>query len=253
MDKILVYFAIKYAGDWDQIYAAINRKEKVDIKEIETIVDKCECSYITLLDSQYPTKLKSIYKPPFVLFYKGDITLLNDTYKTIAVVGSRKCSPYGKKASEQIVKELTNENFLIISGLAKGIDSIAHCTCLENSGKTIAVLGNGIGVYYPEENKDLQETISSKGLILSEYPYCVGVDKDHFPKRNRIIAGLSDGVLVTDCKNKSGSMITVSRALEMGKDIFCIPHPIGVNSGCNTLIKEGAKLIESAKDIVFEI
>ena len=253
MNKILVYFAIKYNGDWDQIYAAINRKEKVDVSEMEKIVDRCECNYITILDSNYPIRLKSIYKPPFVLFYKGDITLLDNAYKTIAVVGSRNCSLYGKKASEQIVKELTDEKFLIISGLAKGIDSIAHLTCLENEGKTIAILGNGIGIYYPDENKVLQETIANKGLILSEYPYSVSANKENFPKRNRIIAGLADGVLVTDCKNKSGSMITVSRALEMGKDIFCIPHPIGVNSGCNTLIKEGAKLVESVKDIAFDL
>ena len=253
MDQILVYFSIKYRGDWDEIYSAINRKEKVDQKEVERVVEECNCKYITLLDDNYPKRLKSIYKPPFVLFYSGDISLLSDCYKSIGVVGSRNCSNYGKKATQDIVKDLVKENFIIVSGLAKGIDSISHETCLENNGKTIAVLGNGINIYYPLENSSLQEIIKNRGLLISEYPPFKESNKDTFPKRNRIIAGLADAIVVTDAKYKSGSMITVSRALEMGKDIFCIPHHIYSNSGCNMLIKEGAKLIENAKDILTEM
>ena len=252
MNDILAYFAVKYNGDWDEIYAAINRKEKVDLEEKEILLSKCD-KYITLLDNEYPTRLKGIYKPPFVLFYKGDISLLNTINKTIGVVGNRKNSDYGKESTEKIVKDLVESDCVIVSGLAKGIDVIAHKTCLDNGGKTIAVLGNGVDVSYPLENKDIQEIIANKGLIISEYPDYLESKKEYFPKRNRIVAGLSDAILVTEAKNKSGSMITVARALEMGKDIFCVPHLIGQDSGCNSLIKEGANLIECAKDILIQL
>jgi len=217
------------------------------------MLKKNTSDYITLLDERYPYRLKNIYKPPFVLFYKGDINLLDVSRKSIGVVGSRKNNEYGKSVTEKIVKELVAENIVVISGVANGIDSIAHCTCIESGGSTIGVIANGIDVYYPIENRDLQEKITKVGLILSEYPSFKETIKDNFPKRNRIIAGLSDGILVTQAKLKSGSMITVSRALEMGKEIFCVPDVIYNESGCNNLIKEGAKLVESAQDILNEI
>lgn len=253
MEDILVYFAIKYGGDWDLIYSAINKKERVDQEDLKSIIESNKSEYITLIGDKYPSRLKSIYKPPFVLFYKGDISLLNTECKTIGVVGSRENSDYGKRVTEKLVKELVKEDCVIISGLAKGIDSIAHRACLDSNGKTIAVLGNGISNVYPKDNKMLQDEISNFGVVISEYPDFIESNRDNFPKRNRIIAGLSDGILVTEAKNKSGSMITVSRALEMGKDIFCIPSSIEVESGCNTLIKEGAKLVECAKDILLEM
>ena len=254
MNDILVYFAIKYKGDWDSIYSAINKKERVDSEEVKRVVSECNFQYITLLDSNYPQRLKNIYKPPFVLFYIGDVDLLNYHGKSIAVVGSRKCSDYGIKNTQNLVKELTGNNCLIVSGLASGIDAIAHQTCLDNNGKTIAVLANGLDIYYPELNKELQDKISTLGLVVSEYPPSIIASQDSFPKRNRIVAGLSDGVLVTEAKSKSGSMITVSRALEMGKEIFTIPYSLDYkDSGCNNLIKEGAKLVESALDILNEL
>ena len=251
MNEILVYFAIKYGGDWDKIYSAINKKEKVNQEEIKETLKDCN-EYITLLDDIYPSRLKSIYKPPFVLFYKGDIGLLNSK-KTIGVVGSRKNSDYGKYCTQKLVKGLVEHEYVIISGLAKGIDAIAHKECLDNNGKTIAVIANGLDSYYPEENRGLQDEIVKRGLLISEVPNFVESRKENFPKRNRIVAGLSDSILVTEAKNKSGAMITVSRALEMGKDIFCIPYSIETDSGCNTLIKEGAKLIENINDILDEL
>ena len=253
MEKILVYFAIKYEGDWDKIYQAINKKEKVDTKEMEEVLSTIDCEYITLINEKYPSRLKHIYKPPFVLFYKGNVDLLNSFKKTIGVVGSRKCSKYGCFATEKLVKELTKENVIIVSGLASGVDSIAHNSCLLEKGDTIAVVGNGINIFYPLENKKLQEDIANSGLIVSEYPPGVGAIKENFPKRNRIIAGLSDGILVSEAKYKSGSMITVTRGLELGKEIFCVPDSIYNESGCNKLIKEGAKLVECANDILVEL
>lgn len=253
MEKILVYFAIKYEGDWDKIYQAINKKEKVDVKEMEEVVSSLDCEYITLINEKYPSRLKHIYKPPFVLFYKGNIDLINSPKKTIGVVGSRKCSKYGCFVTEKLVKELTKENVIIVSGLASGVDSIAHSSCLLGSGDTIAVLGNGVNIFYPSENQELQEEIANKGLLVSEYPPGISAEKENFPKRNRIIAGLSDGILVSEAKYRSGSMITVTRGLELGKEIFCVPDCICNESGCNKLIKEGAKLVECANDILIEL
>ena len=253
MEDILIYFAIKYEGDWDKIYSAINKKEKVEQKDLEETLAKNTSKCITLISDNYPQKLKTIYKPPFVLFYKGNIDLLNTQNKTIGVVGSRKNSSYGEACTKEIVSDLVKKDIVIISGLAKGIDGIAHESCLKEKGNTIAVLANGIDIVYPDENKELQKEIGEKGLIISEYPSFKESNKEQFPKRNRIIAGLSDAILVTEASQKSGSMITVSRALEMGKDIFCVPYKIGLNSGCNSLIREGARLVESAHDILLEL
>lgn len=253
MDNILLYFAIKYEGDWDKIYQAINKKEKIDPKQLEEVIAKNKDNFITLISNDYPLKLKNIYKPPFVLFYKGDKNLLYDKGVNIGVVGSRKHTEYGKKVTEKLVKDLVDRKVTIISGLAKGIDSISHNIALDNNGKTIAVLGNGLDVYYPNENKKLQDRIADNGLLISEYPCFKDASKENFPKRNRIIAALSDGILVTEANNRSGSMITVSRALEMGKEIFCVPNEIDKGSGCNTLIKEGAKLVETVNDILLEL
>lgn len=252
MDKILAYFSIKYEGDWDSIYKAINQKERIEQTEVDRVVDSHDEKYITLLNENYPSRLKSIYKPPFVLFYKGDINLINSD-KAIAIIGSRDNSEYGKNVTDEFTKGLVNEGYCIVSGLAKGIDAISHTSCLANGGKTIAVLGNGLNTSYPKENEDLQKEIELKGLVVSEYPNSVGPNKENFPSRNRIVAGLSDGVLVTEAKKKSGTMITIARALEMGKEVFCIPHRIDENSGCNSLIKEGAKLVENYQDILNEL
>lgn len=252
MEKILAYFAIKYNGDWDKIYKAINQKEKVDFNEMDSLIKEHGEKFITLLSEEYPSRLKGIYKPPFVLFYRGDISLLNSE-KSVAIIGSRNNSEYGKGVTEKLSMGLSDSKITIVSGLAKGIDSIAHKSCLEVNGKTIAVLGNGLNVNYPKDNEVLQKEIENNGLVVSEYPNNVEAHKDNFPVRNRIVAGLSDAIIVSEAKRKSGTMITVSRALEMGKDIFCVPYKIGEDSGCNSLIKEGAKLIETHEDVLNEL
>lgn len=251
MERILVYFAIKYEGDWDKIYKAINMIEKVDNDEMNETLANHDENYITLLSENYPSKLKSIYKPPFVLFYRGDPSLLDET--SIAVIGSRNNSTYGRQITKDFVYQLVENKCCIISGLAQGIDGIAHKAALEKEGKTIAVLGNGLDINYPESNNELQKEIELRGLVISEYPNKVKPNKDNFPIRNRIVAGLSSGVLVTEARKKSGTMITVARALEMGKEIFCVPYELGKESGCNSLIKEGAKLVESVEDILNEL
>ena len=162
MDKVLVYLSIIHEGDWNKIYNHISEKLPVDKEEMERVINSNTCDYITILDSKYPIQLKHIFKPPFVLFYKGNVDLLtNEELKKIAVIGSRLNTDYGKHVTEEICQNIVcNSSSVIVSGLAKGIDSIAHKTCLNCGGKTIAVLGNGLNVVYPKENNKLYELIS---------------------------------------------------------------------------------------------
>lgn len=253
MKEILVYLSIIHKGNWNKIYQDILNKRPINKEDALAIVNKLSCSYITILDNNYPVALKSIYKPPFVLFYKGNINLLNDSRKKLAIIGSRNNSDYGEIITETICQDLVNNNTIIVSGLAKGIDSIAHKNCLKNNGQTIAVLGNGIDVIYPQENELLYKEIACKGVLISEYPPGVTPYREHFPERNRIISGISDGIAVMEAKTKSGTMNTVSHGLEDGKQIFCVCDRVNNNSGCNKLIKEGAKLIENAQDILEDL
>lgn len=249
MRDILIYFAVKYCGDYQKISMAIMKKEFVDHFELEKIKKK-NLKVITILDDDYPIQLKTCYNPPFVLFYKGNKELLNDL-NALGVIGSRTPTLYGVDATKYILNELfLIKNVTIISGMAKGIDSIAHIEALNNHQKTIAVLGCGIDNCYPKNNLSLKNSIENEGLVISEYPFNTQPKKDHFPMRNRIISALSKAILVTDGHNKSGTKITVRNALELGKDILSIPHSIFDNSYCNELILEGAYVVLSANDII---
>ncbi|QMS95528.1 DNA-processing protein DprA [Streptococcus equinus] len=206
---------------------------------------------ISILDDEYPIELKNCYNPPVLLFYQGNIDLLKRP--KMAVVGARTASQTGTKSVQKIVSELGNQ-FVIVSGLARGIDTSAHISALKNGGATIAVIGCGLDVHYPKENKLLQEYLGKNHLILSEYAVGEAPLKFHFPERNRIIAGLSQGVIVAEAKMRSGSLITCERALEEGRDVFAIPGNIldGKSDGCHHLIKEGAKCITSGMDVLSE-
>lgn len=253
MEEILLYFAIKYNGDWNKIYEAIKTKESVNDEDLKEVILNNKEEYITIISDKYPDCLKSISKPPFVLFYKGNIDLIYDKRLKIAVIGSRENTEYGKTMCESLVKDLSNKNVTIISGFARGIDSIAHTEALKNKGSTIAVFGCGINECYPKENKELYSSIlENNGLLISEYPSNTKVEKENFPTRNRIIAAFSHGILVIEAKHRSGTMITVKEGLEYGKDIFCVPQCANIESGCNSLIKGGAKLVTSVNDILDE-
>lgn len=206
---------------------------------------------LSILDDAYPEALKTIYNPPVLLFYQGDLNLLQRP--KLAVVGSRNCSEQGTKSVQKIVTELGNR-FVIVSGLARGIDTAAHMAVLKNGGKTIAVIGCGLDVYYPKENAKLQDYIAKHQLLLSEYPPGHQPLKHHFPERNRIISGLSQGTVVAEAKLRSGSLITCERALEEGRDVFAIPGNIldGQSDGCHHLIQEGAKCITTGLDVLSE-
>lgn len=253
MEDILVYFSIKYESDWDKIYKAISRKEVVNKVEVEETIAKLKNNYLTIMSDNYPEFLKNVIKPPFVIFYKGNLDLLYDKRLKIAVIGSRDNSQYGSLMCEKIVSGLVKKDVCIVSGFARGIDSIAHTSTIDGNGKTIAIFGCGIDLCYPISNKTLYQNILDKGgLFISEYPSIVKVSKDKFPLRNRIIAGLCHGIAIMEAKKKSGTMITVREGLDIGKDIFCVPQQADIESGCNYLIKNGAKLIENANDIMEE-
>lgn len=201
----------------------------------------------SILDDCYPWDLSEIYDAPVLLFYKGNLDLLK--FPKVAVVGSRACSKQGAKSVEKVIQGLENE-LVIVSGLAKGIDTAA----LQNGGKTIAVIGTGLDVFYPKANKRLQDYIGNDHLVLSEYGPGEQPLKFHFPARNRIIAGLCRGVIVAEAKMRSGSLITCERAMEEGRDVFAIPGSIldGLSDGCHHLIQEGAKLVTSGQDVLAE-
>ncbi|KEQ48127.1 DNA-processing protein DprA [Streptococcus mitis] len=205
----------------------------------------------SILDDCYPWDLSEIYDAPVLLFYKGNLDLLK--FPKVAVVGSRACSKQGVKSVEKVIQGLENE-LVIVSGLARGIDTAAHMAALQNGGKTISVIGTGLDVFYPKANKRLQDYIGNDHLVLSEYGPGEQPLKFHFPARNRIIAGLCRGVIVAEAKMRSGSLITCERAMEEGRDVFAIPGSIldGLSDGCHHLIQEGAKLVTSGQDVLAE-
>ncbi len=207
---------------------------------------------ITYYDCNYPNMLKEIAQPPWVLYTIGNLNLVNSP--TLAIVGTRNPTNYGKVIAEKISKDLVDYEFVIISGMARGIDSIAHKGSLNNKGKTIAVLGSGIDVIYPKENCDLYKEIASEGLLISEYPPGETPHPGYFPQRNRIISGLSYGILVIEASISSGSLITAQHSLDQSREVFAIPGPItSKNSlGTNSLIKQGAKLVQTIDDIIDE-
>jgi len=248
MEEILLYLTFKYQGQFEKIYQAIQKKELADEEELARYKAKMKSKYTTIISDDYPEVLKTIACPPFVLFYYGDLALLNQ--KTIGVVGMRKPSEYGMNVTRKFVKGLVERDYTIVSGLAYGIDRIAHQQAIEANGKTIAVLGSGIEYCYPKENRQLYEEIKKNHLLISEYPLDLAPQKWYFPARNRLIAAFSDSLLVTEAKNRSGTMITVGYALEQGKDVMAVPNGIDGNEGCNTLIQQGAKLVKNVKDIV---
>ena len=229
----------------------LNEKYRKDLEKYEKYMNKNNINIITILDKDYPEKLKNIYDKPMVLFAKGNIGLLKQD--GIAIVGCRDCTTYGKNTAKKLAYDLAKQNKCIISGLAKGIDRYSHIGALEAKGNTIAVIENGLDNIYPYENKELSELIlKNKGLIITEYIIGTPPDRINFPARNRIISGLADGIVVVEAKEKSGSLITADFGIEHGKDIFAVPGNINnANSiGTNNLIKQGANVATNYEDII---
>ena len=247
--KTIIAYAIKYNGDWDKIYQALHRLEVIE-PEYEERVDNLKCGTLVITDINYPAHIRNIFKPPFVFFYYGDISLIYEYSKNVSIVGSRDCSDYGAEMTKQIASGLAARGFVIVSGLARGIDGIAHESAINSGGKTIGILGCGIDYCYPQENIGLYRTMKKDHLILSEFPGSVMPQPYQFPIRNRLIAGLSKTLVVTEAGYCSGSLITATLALRSNTDVMCVPHEAGKQSECNRLIMNGAYLVESAEDVI---
>jgi DNA processing protein len=218
-----------------------------------SLIEEVGGKIITLNDENYPKRLREIYDPPPILYVRGE--LKKEDELAVAIVGSRKTSPYGRWVTEKISQELASHGVTIISGMARGIDSVAHLGALSVEGRTIAVLGCGVDRIYPSENRVLFKRIIGHGAVLSEFPMGSPPEGSHFPKRNRIISGLSIGVVVVEASEESGSLITAHYALEQGREVFAVPGNIGAKGsrGTHLLIRQGAKLVESSEDILEEI
>jgi DNA processing protein len=233
--------------------AALNDKNLLLAKKA---LDDCEelgYRIVTINDGEYPSRLRNIPDPPLVFYVRGRLPVL-DEEAAIAVVGTRRCTPYGIKAAERMGYELTRHGCLVVSGLAIGIDTAAAKGALRAGGRVVGVVGSGLDIVYPPENRQLFEDVAAMGAILSEYPPRTPVAAEHFPQRNRIMSGVSVGVAVVEAPLKSGALITASHALEQGRDVYALPGNVDTPAceGSNKLLREGAVLVTAGKEIADE-
>ena len=228
-------------SDWDQVKMEMSRLAEAGVK------------IITYNDENYPPRLRAIPDPPPFLYVKGDLGKEMD--RALAVVGSRSASDYGLKLTRRLCHGLSSLGFVLVSGMARGIDGEAHGATLDAGGRTVAVLGSGVDVPYPWEHEEMYEKIIAQGAVLSEHPLGTPPLPQHFPVRNRLISGLSLGVIVVEATEKSGSLITADFAIEQGREVFAVPGQAGssLSRGTHRLIRQGAKLVEEVSDIIEEI
>lgn len=231
----------------------LREAKKLDVKQELEQTARAGVRIITLLDPDYPPALRDIYDPPICLYVRGRAEILSRPRSGfLAVVGSRRTSRYGEAMAQRLTRGASMAGWVIVSGLARGIDTASHRACLQAGGRTVAVLGGGLGSIYPPENLDLAREIAETGVLISEHPMMMKPERRTFPMRNRIISGLSQGVLVVEAGVKSGSLITAKQALEQGRQVMAVPghadSPLA--RGCHALIKDGAALIETVDDIL---
>jgi DNA processing protein len=228
-------------------------REVVDLDTQERALDTYNARLITMDDPAYPPRLAEIYDPPLVLFARGELHAADEN--AIAVVGTRQPTPYGARMAEHLSSDLAARGITVISGMASGTDSAAHAGALDAKGRTLAVLGCGVDIVYPSENAALMQRIIEHGCVLSSFPMGVKPSRGHFPYRNRIISGLALGTLVIEAPPGSGALITARTAAEQGREVFALPGQAGQRNsmGPHSLIREGAKLVETVEDILVEL
>ncbi len=233
--------------------AVLRDKSMSSAEHIREVSERIGSRIVTFEDEDYPDKLRNITAPPYILYVRGDISGLDDTL-TIGVIGSRHYTAYGEMVTTRMSSELARNGVIIVSGLARGLDTSAARGALKAGGRTIAVIGSGLDNMYPPENAGIADEISERGAVITEYPPSSPPLAMHFPARNRIIAGLSNGLLVTEAGRKSGTLITAGLALEYGRDLFVVPGRINEQNyeGSNRLIQQGAKLTVRVSDILEE-
>ena len=233
-----------------QAELALNR----DLSAADRILADCQRlgqRILTIQDAEYPQRLRNIFDPPLVLYVKGRMPVM-DEEAAIAVVGTRECTPYGTACGERLGRELAASGAVVVTGLARGVDSAAARGALRAGGSVVGVTGGGLDVVYPPENGDLYADVAARGVLLSEYPPGSPPDKAHFPVRNRIMSGLSVAALVVEAPGHSGALITARLALEQGREVYAVPGPIDApdSVGCNRLIRDGAGLAAEGWDIL---
>ena len=249
---------MRHFGSVQKIWQAgpdLNRRwsNNLDLDEEMKQLERYQTRAIIIEDKSYPKLLKETDFAPFMLYVKGSIDVLN--FPGLTVIGTRKMSEYGRRATSQLVGEIAKK-LTIVSGLARGVDGWAHRVCLQNKGKTIAVLGHGLERIYPPEHAGLaQQIVQSGGALISEYPLDFPLSRQNFPQRDRILAGLSLGTLVIEGGQKSGTKITAGFAADYGREVFCVPGPIDspASAGPAELIQQGAKLVTRVEDIYEEL
>lgn len=237
-EKMSIQLATSFSKEW--------------IKGRRLLMEESHVGMVTIFDEDYPTLLKETSQPPWVIYYRGHLGLIS--MPSVAMVGTRVPTSYGRKVGESLSEELSKAGLTIVSGLARGIDSVCHEGALRSHGRTIAVVATGLDKVYPPENRELERRISREGLVLTEYPLGTKSHPGLFPQRNRIIAGLTLGTLVVEADIRSGSLITADAALEADRDVFAVPGPITSpkSQGALELIKQGAKLVTRSLDIIEE-
>lgn len=241
-------------GVSDKVVGCIDKKKLRKLADDELArADKAKVRVILQTDDIYPERLRTIHDPPALLYVKGNDALLSTA--CIGMVGARAASVYGQRIAEDLAKRLTSRGLTVVSGLALGIDAAAHSGALRGSGATIGVLGCGLDVVYPRQNRKIYEEMADRGAIVSEYPFGSQPEAFRFPARNRIISGLSLGVVVVEAARRSGSLITAGLALDQGREVFAIPGRIdsSKSEGTHRLLQQGAKLVHTVEDIIEEL
>ncbi|MDD5633911.1 MAG: DNA-processing protein DprA [Candidatus Omnitrophica bacterium] len=249
-DKAIKNILPRAAGLSEKL--SVIRRSKEYLSEIE-FIEKEKINLLSIKDDNYPQELKNIYDAPVLLYYRGELE--PDDANAVAIVGSRECSLYGMNMAEKLARDLAQKGVTVVSGMAKGIDSAAHRGAISEGGRTIAVMGSGFKHIYPPEANELFGRIAENGAVFTEYPSDTMPHKSNFPRRNRIISGMAKGIVVVEAGEKSGAMITVDFALEQGKDVFAVPGRADLltSKGTNLLIKNGAKLVMDAEDVLSEL
>ena len=235
--EALYYYTVKYRGNYRRIQQAVLSREPY-----ESVYDPV--SFLCIGDPEYPAEFYKLKSPPGIVFYEGDLSLLQT--RKIAIVGSRIQSDYGKTITAGIASA-AGKRYTVVSGMAKGTDAIAQ----SHAERTIGILGNGLDVIYPKCNAALYDKVRREGLLLSEYPPAVSPSREAFPFRNRLIAALGEKLIVPSCRIKGGTLTTVNAALELGKEVITVPYPIDdlTGDGCNRLIRDGAEFLVSLEDV----
>lgn len=248
MNKVLLYFALKYQGDWDKIYMALEKKELIDFEELKSMEQKINCSYVTILDDNYPQSFKNIIKPPFILFYNGNLSLLNDQKLIISIFGKNKIDNYLYRIINDLVSKII-DNKIIITGFESECEILINEIANIKQKDNIIILSNGLDCIANDKNIEL----INNSLIMSEYPFELEINFSHINACNRLIAGISSTLLVLPTQFTKEIINLSNYFIKENKDIFIIPNQIYEKSNINQLIKEGAKLVEVINDILFNM